>query len=381
MAARGPRDAPAAALYNSQVTFAAESLENQFAATLGFSGAVAAGFGRAALRLALDALDVRSADVLVPDFICAQVPHAARLAGARPVFYRVSADLTVSATQLATAITPATRAAIVAHYFGRPQPSLATLAQICRERRIALVEDCAMALGAGGVGAFGDASVFSFTKTDWCYGGGLLTARSPDLLERARAIRRSTFGPAASLARLYGLLRRADFAANRPARASLAEHCGRALQRLARIPEGNFYDAGRFDSLLPPFAARRAVRLLETLRDVTARRRAIVQRLYELLGPSARLLFRAEPDARDTAAFLLLRSDRGLARRWVERAAAANVTLRLTWPAYQDAAPGQGTTALRWLAEHLLLLEIHPHLNDAEVERIALCLRTFEAAG
>src|SRR3970282_706907 len=121
------------------------------------------------------------------------------------------------------ASTPSTRAAVAVHYFGRLLPSIESLAEICRERRVPLIEDCALAFGAPGAAAHGDIALFSFTKSDWCYGGGLLATRSPELMARARVLRDSSFHAAPRLAFGYGLLRRADFAANRPARSRAAE--------------------------------------------------------------------------------------------------------------------------------------------------------------
>ncbi|HEV8385306.1 MAG TPA: DegT/DnrJ/EryC1/StrS family aminotransferase, partial [Candidatus Acidoferrales bacterium] len=169
-------------LYNSRVTSAVENLEREFAARHGFAGAVAAGFGRTALRLALEAAEVRGGEVLVPNFVCTQVCGAVRQAGATPVYFSVSRELRVAPDAFRAAITANTRAAIAVYYFGRPLPSMALLAQICRERGIPLMEDCALALGCAGAGKQGSAAVFSFTKSDWCWGGGLMATREPEML-------------------------------------------------------------------------------------------------------------------------------------------------------------------------------------------------------
>lgn len=354
---------------------AVEQLEREFAVRHGFAGGVAAGFGRAALRLALEAAEVRGGEVLLPDFVCAQVPEAVRRAGATPVFYPVAKDLCVSPDSFRAALTPATRVAVAVHYYGRALPSAGLLAQICRERRMPFFEDCALSLGAAGAGTLGDAAIFSFTKSEWCYGGGLLAARSRELLERARAIRASSFHRAPGLAFRYGLLRRADFVANRPARSRTAAFIGRCLENFSDFGARGFYDSGRFDALMPAFAARRASRILEALPAVTARRRAIIDEIQGSLGPARHALFRPDACPQDSCAFLLLRSESGQARSWRERAAQAGVTLRLCWPAYQDAEPAQANATLGWLAEHLLVMEIHPKLTEREVHRIVRCLK------
>jgi dTDP-4-amino-4,6-dideoxygalactose transaminase len=357
------------------VTSAVEQLELEFAARYSFAGGVAAGFGRAALRLALDAVDVRGGDVLLPDFVCAQVPEAVRRAGGTPIFYPVGKDLCVAPEVFRAAFTPATRAAVAVHYFGRPLPSIESLTEICREHRVPFIEDCALVLGAPGAAAHGDIALFSFTKSDWCYGGGMLAARSPELKARARALRDSSFHAAPRSALGYGLLRRADFVANRPARSRAAEFVGRTLETLCGLRARGFYDSGRYDTLLPGFAARRARRLLAELPARMAECRRIVERIYDSLGPARRLLFRPEPSFQDSCSFLLVRSEAGEASTWRERAARAGVTLRLCWPAFQDAEARRTNPALGWLAEHLLLMEIHPKLTEREVLRIVRCLK------
>ncbi len=353
---------------------AVETLERDFAARHGFAGAVAAGFGRAALRLALEAAEVRGGDVLVPDFVCSQVPEAVRRAGGTPVYVPVTRELNVAPVAFHAAITPATRAAIVVHYFGRALPSIGLLAEICRERKIALIEDCALALGCEGVGFHGSAAVFSFTKSDWCYGGGLVAARSQEMIARAKSFREKFFQPSARLVVGYGLLRHADFVANRPERSHAAELAGQTLEKLFGFRADGFYAAGRFDARMPEFAARRAGRLLAASHVVLQRRRDIVEEIRNSLSPRSRVLSPREDGSHDSCAFLLVQG----AVAWRERAARQGVTLRLCWPAYQDGEPAQDTTDVRWLAEHLLLVEIHPDLTGREVERIAQCLRNLE---
>jgi dTDP-4-amino-4,6-dideoxygalactose transaminase len=260
------------------------------------------------------------------------------------------------------------------HYFGRALPSIGSLAEICRERRVPFLEDCALALGVPEAGSHGDLALFSFTKSGWCYGGGLLAGRSQELIARARAIRDASFHAAPALAFRYGLLRRADFAANRPARSRAAEFAGRTLETFSGFRARGFYESGRLDTLLTGFAARRAGRLLAELPATTAQRRRIVETICDSLGPARRPLFLPEPSSKDSYSFLLFRSESGQAVAWREHAARAGVTLRLCWPAFQDAEPAQANATLSWLAEHLLLMEIHPKLTEREVRRIVRCL-------
>lgn len=367
------------------VVSASDKLEQEFAAWLGVRGAVATGFGRSALFLALREALPDGGDVLVPDFICAQVPEAVRRAGGRPVFYSVRRDLAVSAEDLKGALTPTTRGVLVAHYFGCVLPGMADLVEFCRARNLVLVEDCALALAAHHegrpAGTFGDVAAFSFTKSDWCYGGGIVSTDSPARLDRLRDLRRRELRPAAGLLRCYGLLRRADFAANRPSLCRAATFTGRHLERLFSPRDhahGNdFYDWGRFDAALPGFAARRASRILASHPRSVHTRRDILHRLTRELAARADLLFRPELAAGDNGAFLLLRCPAREADDWVEQADRNGVTLRRCWPALQRGPSRAASEVLAWFAARLVFLEIHPRWSEAEIATIQSTLRSL----
>jgi len=364
---------------------AIEALERDFSAWLGVPDTVATGYGRSAAYLAIHSLTRRidsrtsKCEVLVPNLICRQIPDAVRLAGAEVRYYRVPRDLVIRPEHLHAMVTSQTRAAIVPHFFGRVQPLLADLARTCRELGIVLVEDCALALGAitadgHMAGACGGMAIFSFTKSDWCYGGGLLTARDPLCAQHARLRVTSEFANAARSAWDYGLLRRADFASNRPSRARAAEFVGRWVERVCGMRGRNFFDFADFHCAMSMAAARRARRVLRELPTTISRRRQILAALYEALRDTP-LLFRPQPDSGDTGSFLLLCSTDGAAARWRELAAEAGVTLRLIWPAYQELEPAQGSPDLSWLASHLLLMEIHPELSTREIHHIVGVLK------
>jgi len=77
---------------------------------------------------------------------------------------------------------PETRAVLVIHEWGIPHPDSAAIAQACRERGWALIEDCAhalvTALWAGEVGRYGDWSIYSLPKFTSIPSGGLLRGPS-----------------------------------------------------------------------------------------------------------------------------------------------------------------------------------------------------------
>lgn len=369
---------------------AIEKLEAAFSECLGVQGAVATGYGRGALWLALELIisGKPGADVLVPDFICQQVPEAVRRAGGRPVYFPVRRDLTVREADLEAAITGHTRAVVLAHYFGRGLSNIERLAELCRCRSIMVIEDCALALGArvNGTlaGRFGDLAIFSFTKSDWCYGGGMIATPVRDWLPRLRRLREEKCRPAPRLALCYGLLRRADCAANTPGFSGVAGRVGAWLERGLSAFEpalrpcspdegstggrdapgnsGNFFDAARFDTLMPAFAARRARRILSRLDVTIARHRTIALKwahdltTYPMAENGSKLMPFDSSDSPSNGAFLLLWCPQGQASQRCDEADRVGIALRLSWPAHITA--GSGNADMDWLAKHLLIMEL-----------------------
>jgi dTDP-4-amino-4,6-dideoxygalactose transaminase len=96
---------------------------------------------------------------------------------------------------VAAAIGPRTRAVLAVHMHGHPEPADA-LADLCGERGVLLLEDCAQAHGARWrgrpVGTYGHAAIYSFhpSKNLGAFGdAGLLLTADPALAERVRVLR------------------------------------------------------------------------------------------------------------------------------------------------------------------------------------------------
>ena len=159
--------------------------EEEFAAYHDVPHAVALANGTLALEAALLALEVPpEADVIVPPRTFIATAGAVVVRGARPVFADVDRESgNVTAGTITAALTPQTRAIIVVHLAGRPC-DMDPILDLCRERNLLLIEDCAQAHGARykgrPVGSFGDAAAFSFCQdkimTTGGEGGMLLTS-------------------------------------------------------------------------------------------------------------------------------------------------------------------------------------------------------------
>jgi CDP-6-deoxy-D-xylo-4-hexulose-3-dehydrase len=115
--------------------------------------------------------------------------------GCIPVFVDVDIDThNVDVDLLEAAITPKTRAVMIAHSLGNPF-DVARVAAICKQHKLYLIEDCCDAFGAfvGGqhVGTFGDVATLSFYPAHHITTGegGAVLMNSPLLAKIAESFR------------------------------------------------------------------------------------------------------------------------------------------------------------------------------------------------
>lgn len=172
--------------------------EEEFAALVGVPHACAVANGTDALELALRAVGVQDGDLVATVANAGMYTCTALAAiGAQPFFLDVDdADLLVSMPEVERALGSGIRAFVLTHLYGRAVPHAAEVAARCRERGIAVVEDCAQAHGArlrgGSAGAFSDAASFSFypTKNLGALGdAGAVVSRRPEVVERVAQLR------------------------------------------------------------------------------------------------------------------------------------------------------------------------------------------------
>src|SRR6185503_5526973 len=170
--------------------------EGEFGAFVGARHAIAVSNGTVALHLALVALGIGPGDeVIVPDLTFAATINAVLYCGATPVIVDIDPDSwCMSLDAVRRACTPATRAIIPVHLYGR-LAEIGPIAAFARERGIGVVEDCAEAHGARydgrTVGQFGDVGCFSFyaNKIVTTGEGGMCLTNSDELAESLRILR------------------------------------------------------------------------------------------------------------------------------------------------------------------------------------------------
>jgi dTDP-4-amino-4,6-dideoxygalactose transaminase len=169
------------------------AFEEAFAARHGATDAVAVGSCTAALHLSLAALDIGPGDeVLVPSLTFVATVNSVLYVGATPVFVDIEAldSPLLSLADAEAKVTSRTRAVILVHFAGR-LADRAAWRDFAGRHGLRLVEDAAHVIGIEGVGSYGEAAAFSFygNKNMTTAEGGMVLARSPEVLERIRRLR------------------------------------------------------------------------------------------------------------------------------------------------------------------------------------------------
>ena len=165
------------------------AFEDAFAAMLGegtFATAVSS--CTAGLHLSYLHLGVGPGDeVIVPAETHVASAHAVEVTGAKPVFVDSDESGNIDVHAIESRLTERTKAICVVHYPGLPV-DVVKVNDLARPRGLAVVEDCALAVGASldGVacGLLGDMGSFSFypVKHMTTGEGGMVVSRDPDVI-------------------------------------------------------------------------------------------------------------------------------------------------------------------------------------------------------
>jgi dTDP-4-amino-4,6-dideoxygalactose transaminase len=148
-----------------------------------------------ALEMAAILLNIGPGDeVILPSYTFVSTANAFVLRGATPVFVDCLPDYpNIDVDQIATCITPATKAIVAVHY-GGAACDMEAIVTLCKKHNLFLVEDAAQAVDGYYIGqplgSFGDLACFSFheTKNIHCGEGGLLVVNNSQMRERAEII-------------------------------------------------------------------------------------------------------------------------------------------------------------------------------------------------
>jgi aminotransferase EvaB len=322
------------------------AFESEFAAFVGVRHCVGVASGTDALELALSAVGCRAGDAILTAANCgAYTTGAARRGGFRVRFADVDPEtLCLSRPTVEEALSPDVRAVVVTHLYGL-LADVERIGALCRDRGIALVEDCAQAVGARRngrrAGAFGDAATFSFypTKNLAALGdGGAVTTDRPEVAERVRLLRQ------------YGWDRKYRVSLGGGQNSRLDELQAAVLRtRLGRLDEGN------------------------------ERRRSIVDRYARALAPDVGRFVALKGEDYVAHLAVVLFEDREAPRNALDSAGiGTDVHYPLAdhrQPAWSDEYADVRLPVTEHAVTHVLTLPCFPELTEDEIARVCEVLR------
>jgi dTDP-4-amino-4,6-dideoxygalactose transaminase len=329
-----------------------EGFEGAFAEFCGGTHAVGVASGTDALILALKAFAIGLGDEVITVSHTAVATIAAILAvGATPVLVDIDeVCMTLDSTALAAAVTPRSKAVIAVHLYGQAA-DLDSIVVFARRHRLAVIEDCAQAVGGRyhgrRLGSIGDIGCFSFypTKNLGAIGdGGIIVTSDPTITACVRRLRQYGWDDARQTHEA-GLNSRLD-----------------ALQAAILRAKLPYLDA---DNERRAAIARRYERGLADLPITTPTARAGAEHAYHLY-----VIACTQRDA--LMAYL---SDRAIG-------SAVHYPVpvhRQRGYAERAIVPGSGLPVTERICRQILSLPLYPELSDADVERVIATVRSFFA--
>ena len=174
-----------------------QKLEMEIADKTASRFAIGVASGSDALYLALAALGIGPGDeVITPAFTFFATAGSITRTGAKPVFADVDPEtFNIDARQIASKITPRTKAILPVHLFGLPADMEAIL-RIAKAHSLFVIEDAAQSFGSTFkgkmTGAIGDAGGLSFFPTKNLGGagdGGMVLTSSESLADKIKLLR------------------------------------------------------------------------------------------------------------------------------------------------------------------------------------------------
>jgi len=277
---------------------------------------------------------------------------AASQIGARVVYCDVDPEtLLVTRQTLERAIGPSTNAVVVTHLYGNVV-DVRSIVALCRPRGIAVIEDCAQAIGGRDstgqrVGSLGDVAAFSFypTKNLGAVGDGGAVATSDDTIDaRVRSLRQ------------YGWSTKYRVA-DRSGRNSRLDEIQAAVLRVG----------------------------LPRLDELNRRRWTIARRYAEACaGGSVRAVTGAGCETVAHLGVVRARDREGLRNLMREQGIDTDIHYPVPDHRQPGLEPPVRATDLRECeraADEILTLPCFPEMTDAEVDRIASAIAVFERAG
>ncbi len=321
--------------------------EEEYAQFVGVEHCVSLANGTDAVELALRAVDVSGGEVIVPANTFIATAEAVVRAGGTPVLADVDDDsFLIDPERVAAALGPRTRAVVPVHLYGQLAPVEQVL-EVLDGSSVAVVEDGAQSQGAlrqgrssGAWGAIGATSFYPGKNLGAAGDAGAVTTDDPDLARTVRLL--GAHGSERKYEHeILGFNSRLD-----TVQAVVLRH---KLRRLAQWNKAR---------------RRAAERYLELLADVEGVRLPVVAEGNEHVWH----LFVVRVDDRDAVLARLHEAGVGAGIHYP-------VPVHLTG-AFASLGHTRGDFPVaEAMAESVLSLPLHPHLDDADQDRVVQALR------
>ncbi len=169
--------------------------EAEFAVFQGARYAICVSNGEAALRTALDGLEIEpGSEVVLPAYTFVGSATAVLQAGLVPVFADIDRRSYCLHARAVESVLSKRTAAIMPVHLGGVPTAMEALQSLAERQGLAVIEDAAQAWGSryagAGVGTIGNAGAFSFhaSKNLTCGEGGVVVTDDGDLAERCRSV-------------------------------------------------------------------------------------------------------------------------------------------------------------------------------------------------
>ena len=173
-----------------------KKFENKFSSYIGCKHSLAVNSGGTALQIALEVLNIKNKDVLLPTQTFIATANSIVRAGGKPIFCDIDRNTgCLDPKDVIKKITKKTAGIIFVPMFGVLPSSILKIKKICKRKKLFLMEDAAHAHGASikknKAGSIGDISVFSFyaTKILTTGEGGMIVTNNKKLYEKSLILR------------------------------------------------------------------------------------------------------------------------------------------------------------------------------------------------
>ena len=173
-----------------------DQFESKFANIVGEGSVVSFASARMGFFALMKSMRVGPGDeVILCGSTCSVMPNAVLRLGATPIYSDINpSTLGSSLNSIASCISEKTKLIVAQHSFGIPC-DIDVISKFCKEKKIFLIEDCAIALGSTlngrAVGTFGNAAIFStdHSKPINTIIGGIIYSEDSSIVEAVKSIK------------------------------------------------------------------------------------------------------------------------------------------------------------------------------------------------